>query len=326
MAADAFDVIVELRTEIFFKLVAQIVMCASKHEVLPNDEAQLVTYIVKCIARVMAAAPYAHAIVVCRHSLLKELSRTLRARARQNVVLRDIVRTHREERHAVHFMRKALAVPVFLNMHRHRAQTDALFPRINGLAVTLQIDTHRVKRLLAEAMRPPKLRVFHRDLLRGACVDLLLAVRRRERHSVGQLRAVYSLDLRLNAERYSVLAVRLLHVCADDAAAVHAAKHNVAPNAGIRQAGTPVPAEHAMRLAQVREADHCVVAAARVADLILLFDVLCRRVKHDLKRVAGRFQAIFYVKFPRAVHVAHARDFLAVQNDVGNGVEALAAQ
>jgi len=175
-------------------------------------------------------------------------------------------------------------------------------------------------------MRPPKLRVFHRDLLRGACVDLLLAVRHRERHGVGQLRAVYSLNLRLNAERHGVLTVRLLHVCADDAAAVHAAKHNVAPNAGIRQAGTPVPAEHAVRLAQVREADHCFVAAARVADLILLFDVLCRRVKHDLKRVAGRFQAIFYVKFPRAVHVAHARDFLAVQNDVGNGVEALAAQ
>lgn len=36
-------------------------------------EAQLVTYIVECIARVMAAAPYAHAVVVCRHSLLKEL-------------------------------------------------------------------------------------------------------------------------------------------------------------------------------------------------------------------------------------------------------------
>ena len=137
MAADAFDVIVELRTEIFFKLVAQIVVCASEHEVLPNDETQLVAGIVKCIARIMAAAPYAHTVVVCRHSLLKELPRTLRTRARQNVVFRDIVRTHREERHTVHLVRKAFAVPVFLDVHRHRAQTDALFPRINGLAVTL---------------------------------------------------------------------------------------------------------------------------------------------------------------------------------------------
>ena len=61
-----------------------------------------------------------------------------------------------------------------------------------------------------------------------------------------------------------------------DAGDVHAEKGDVPPDTRVRQTGTPVPAKHAVDLAQIGKALHGIRRTIRRREVIVLPDVFCR--------------------------------------------------
>ena len=98
----------------------------------------------------------------------------------------------------------------------------------------------------------------------------------------------------------------------------------------IGKARTPVPAEHAGSLADVREARHCIIRAADRILFIGIFDEFCRRVKNHpeminrLLRIAA--DKIRDIKLPDAVHIVRGAEKSIPEIDVGKCVNAVKLQ
>ena len=88
-----------------------------------------------------------------------------------------------------------------------------------------------------------------------------------------------------------------------------------AEKARIRQAGTPVPPEHAVRLAQMRKAAHGIGDAAGFYLSVLFFDVVRGRLDMHAKLIVICAQKFLHIITPGAVHVVGAANLNAVQGD-----------
>ena len=77
----------------------------------------------------------------------------------------------------------------------------------------------------------------------------------------------------IDLQGHLVLLVVLQHMDVLDSGHVHAQNHDIPPDAGIGQPGTPVPAEHAVGLADMGEAHHGVGRTVCDGLCILLFDI-----------------------------------------------------
>ena len=135
-----------------------------------------------------------------------------------------------------------------------------------------------------------------------------------------------ALDLGFKAQADGAIRVILMDAHADQPRRGDALNVDVAPDAGVGQPRAPVPAEHAMRLAQVRKANRAVLRAVGAALRVSLLDVAVRRIEFDLDLVFALDGDVLDVHDPRPVHVVGVEHALSVDGDVRDGVQALAGQ
>ena len=60
--ADPDDIVDEFRRDVPFEFFCQIIYAAGEHEVLPHDQSQFITGIIKGIIRIIASAPDTDAV------------------------------------------------------------------------------------------------------------------------------------------------------------------------------------------------------------------------------------------------------------------------
>ena len=270
VVAQALYVVNHLRPDVAGKVLRQIVHGAGEHKVLPHHQAQLVADVIKLVAGIIAAAPHPHAVEVGGHALLQQLAGTLGRHAGEDVVFGDVVGAHGEDFHAVHLMGEAFAVLVLFPGDGHGAQADAPLPGIQLLALGVGGHLQGVQGLLPVAVGPPQLGVLDEDFRRGALEDFHLALGAGELHGVGDVLGGDVVQLRPDGQLYPAVLVVLPDLHRGQPGALHAQQGNRPPNAGVGQMGTPVPAEHAVGLAQVGKAPHGVAAAVGRALGVLL--------------------------------------------------------
>ncbi len=87
---------------------------------------------------------------------------------------------------------------------------------------------------------------------------------------------------------------------------VHTRQVDVAPDAGIGQPRAPVPAKHAVRLAQMREAAHGIGGAVDKAVFKRFGHKLGGRKEGNVQVVLPCMHMLLYIHLPGAVHVVGA--------------------
>ena len=263
-------------------------------------------------------------------AILQQAARALGGDAAEYVVLGDVVRAHREDLYAVYCKGEGLAVLVPVAVHGQGAQAYARGPHVQRAAFAGKRRLDLIERLRAIAVGPPQLGGVYGD---GRAVRLkYAAVGRGHAHTEGVLRlpagaaATPLLDIRREAERHAARLMPLRYAHAHKAGAVDRDQLYVAPDTGVGQARAPVPAQHAVGLAYVREALGAVAGALHVALGVAGAYVLERREEEDLYVVHTRVCQRSYVYRPFPVHVVAVRGKAAVHVHRGDGVKAVAVQ
>ena len=160
--------------------------------------------------------------------------------AAENVILGNVVRAHGEYLHAIDLVAEGFTPFVLLPADGQRPQSDAPLPCAAG-----RLCPHGVQRLPAIAIGPPQMGVINHDVLAVAAPGLSIG----SGDGDGDLRIPF--QLWAEAQRHPARLVLLLHQHAENAGRVHKLQFDVAPDARVGQTGAPVPAEHAVGLAQV---------------------------------------------------------------------------
>ena len=179
-------------------------------------------------------------------------------------------------------------------------------------------------------MRPPELRIAHahgQSLTGGGHelgLDDALTVgiieRERPLHSL-----LIGIENRADGQIDGAIDV-LLHILHGlHSAGIPELQIDVAPDAQIRELWTPVPAEHIMCLAQMREARNGVLLSPERVLLLLSGDIGKGRIELDLERILVA-ELVRDVEAPAAVHIVRMPQQLAVECDVCNGVDAVEAE
>src|SRR5437870_13187854 len=109
MIPQTLYVIDSFLADIIEKFLIAGIHAASEHEILPNQNAQLVAEVVKVVTLVNAAAPNTHHVHVCVVHGLKQLAILLLRDARRKTIRRNPVATFGEDRHTVNDELKTLA-------------------------------------------------------------------------------------------------------------------------------------------------------------------------------------------------------------------------
>ena len=218
-------------------------------------------------------------------------------------------------------MAEFLAPFVLFTADGHRAQTNAPHAHI----ARRQTNRHAVQRLFAQPVRPPQLRMLNRD-------DLLC----RHRFGEGQHFAIrrgdfrrpraFTRNFRADGHVHHAVMVRLQHQRVFQPRRIPRPQENRPPDARVRQTGPPVPAEHAVCLAQMTEAGRCVGGFPAGRFLCLLRAVQNRRIKSDFQRVFARVQLLLHVPHPGDVHVVREGDFAPVERHMRQRIQPLADQ
>ena len=130
--------------------------------------------------------------------------------------------------------------------------------------------------------------------------------------------------MQAEGEKHAPVLVALAHKHIREAGGVDAQKRHGPRQAHIRQAGAPVPAEHAARLAQIGEAVHGVAVAG---DGAVSSSATCcsRKGSGACSRTSRRFvpsrSTPLHREFPHPVHVAGGADARPVEPDVRQRVD-----
>ena len=188
MVAQPPHIVPDLRRDVLLKRVVQLIRCTGEQHILPDKQSCPVALIVKIIIEKISAAPDADAVHMRHSGRLDQLRRAFRRHPRDQIVLRNIISTHGEDRHAVHregkipaflsvlhFLLLQVRIPLLIRnqigVHSHRAKADLTAPRVKLLPGRRIHKTHQrmVQWLPAVSVRPPQLRILHRDL-RGQSV------------------------------------------------------------------------------------------------------------------------------------------------------------
>ena len=172
--ADPPHIVADLRTDAALEALIQLVGGAGKHKILPHDQPQFIADIEEPVVWVIAAAPDTDTVVVRRCRVLQESAGALRCDARKNIVLRDIVRTHRKNLHPVYLVGKTFSPLVLVRIHSHGAQADPAAPLIKHIARPVKERHFRpVKGLFPETVGPPAFRVVYGDGVPAVSADFL---------------------------------------------------------------------------------------------------------------------------------------------------------
>ena len=169
-------------------------------------------------------------------------------------------------------MGKALAIGVLLPGDGHGAQADTALPGIQLPAPGISRHLDSVQGLLPIAVGPPQLGMLDQHFFGGTLPLLGIALGIGDLHRVGDSLSLHIVHLRLDGQGNSAPLVALAHQHMGQSGAVHALEGHGAPQPGIGQMGTPVPAKHAVGLAQIGKSPHGVGTALGRAFCVLLPD------------------------------------------------------
>ncbi len=108
--------------------------------------------------------------------------------------------------------------------------------------------------------------------------------------------------------------------------ALHPKEPHRAVKSRIRKARAPIPTKHAVCLAQLRIARHC-IRTLHVADFLMRCrDKFRRRIKRHLQFILPWLQNTLYVVFEAPVHVLRMPQEFSVQHDIRYGINAVKPQ
>ena len=325
MAAEPADVVHKLGADVLFKFLGEVVHRAGKHEVLPHQKTQLVAGIVEPVVGVVAAAPDADAVHVGGPGVLQQAAGALRGDSGQQVVLGNVVRAHGEDVHAVALMAEALAVLVLFPVDGEHPQADALFPGVQGLS-GFQRHMDGVQGLIAKTGGPPQSGIVNGNdgILSAGGEDLSVGGGDGDLH--GGVAGGHVGHVGVHGEGALAALMVLIHPNIPDAGGLYAQDGDAAPDAGVGETGAPVPAEHAVGLADGGEAHHGIGGAVGRVFLIGLADVFGWGVKGDGDLVFPCPESVLHIVLPGSVHIVGSAHRDAVDGDGGQGVQTLAAQ
>ena len=157
-------IFLDFRSDIGFEPISEPIIGAGEHHILPYDKAHLIAQIIEIIERVEPAAPDADRVEVGLPADFEQFACPFRAHAGKDVVLRDVIGTHGKERPAVDLRREALAPFVLPAADCTGTEANALRARLSACGV-LQLDLQLIEGLIAEAVRPPQLRIRNAEWL-----------------------------------------------------------------------------------------------------------------------------------------------------------------
>ena len=255
--AQAQDIVPELGADVLLKGGGELIPGTGEHEVLPDQESELITGVKEEVIGIVAAAPDAHTVEVRIPAVLQQAAGALGRDAAQDIVLGDIVGTHAEHGHAVDAKAEGRAVLVRGFLDVNGAQADALFPAVEKHAFRAeQVGLQGIQGLVAQTVGPPETRGH--DLhgrVRGG--HDLIAVRVQERVAQVQAfgrRLARQVQVRGEVQLHHARGVGLADEHRADLGRGHGPEIDGPEDAGVGQTRTPVPAVHAVGLADVREA------------------------------------------------------------------------
>ena len=250
------DIVPELGADAVLKVFAQIIGCTGKHKVLPDQQAQFIADIIKPVVRIITAAPDTNGIHVGCSRVFQQVPGPLRGNPWQQIVLRDIVCAHGKHIQAVHAVAEALAPAVLFPADCHRTQADPLLPGVENTFRPGKRNLHVIKRLITVPGRPPELRVVNcQAAIRAFCCKGL-SVRCRNGYgdpgfSLAQLFSPGN-DVQPDSAPFMILQHGNIpqhgRICPD--------QFDIPPDSRVRKMGAPVPAEHAVCLAQIWKSAH----------------------------------------------------------------------
>ena len=155
------DLAHKFRFYVFLKFRCKSVIRACEHEILPYHKPEFVTCVVEIVCRIESSAPDTDAVEVRIGALLQKFEGACPSCSREDIVLGDVIRTHREELHAVDDLRKLRAVLVFRCAHFKSAESDTLGVFVKDHISVYKLSLYRVKRLLSESVRPPEAGILY---------------------------------------------------------------------------------------------------------------------------------------------------------------------
>ena len=258
---EALHLIAHLGVDLAQEVRRRRVLRAGEHHVLPDEQAAFVAGIVEGVELVEAAAPHPDHVHVGGNRLVEQALDPLLRDARGERIGGDPVCPLGEDRYAVDLEGHRGAGRVRLVDEPQPAQADAFVDAVAGDG-----DAGRVERLVAIAGRPPQRRFGDGQVeIDGAAVlarhhrlALDFRVGEGEDHRHGTVRACRQLDMRGHRDR-SVVVMVLADDRVLDARIVIETQPGLGIDAHHHQAGAPVPAAVALRLAQHVEVIDAVV-------------------------------------------------------------------
>ena len=323
MVAQTADVVYKLGGDILLKRVRQIVHGAGEHEVLPYQQSKLVTDVIEEVVGIVAAAPDPDAVHVGSLCVLQQTAGALRVDSGKEIVLGDVIGAHGKDVHTVDAVAEAFAPLILTAADGHGAKADAPAPNVQLLALGTQGNAELIQRLTAEAGRPPELGILDDQLAVGAAGSEDGAVGSGDGNVDPDLVIGITVQIGMYAQTNRAVFMELIHPNVLNTGFFDADDGNVPPDAGVRQTGTPVPAEHAVGFADVREAHHGIRAAVCHGLCVCFLNILSRRAEGDGDGVLSGTENGLNVELPDSVHIAGLTDDLTVDMDGGDGVQSL---
>ena len=201
------------------------------------------------------------------------------------MILRNIIRAHGKNINAVHTGSKTLTPLVLRAVHRNRAKSDFSRPGIQNLPASIkQLHRYRIQMLFSVAVRPPEHWICNDDIFHFAFVQAsrfthrFLSVRCHNSHARGKslcnrLTTVCQSYHRLNLKSYLSVFMILQYLNRIKMRRLYSKQGNRPPDTCIRQMSPPVPAKHAMCLANMYEPVHCILCSAGRCLLIRLGNI-----------------------------------------------------
>ena len=309
----ALHVLLGFQADALLKGRGQVVEGAGIHEILPDHQSQLVANIIEEIIRVIAAAPYADDVEMGQGGVLQQAAGALGGDAAEDIVLGNVIRAHGEHLHPVDLVAEGFAPFVPFPANGQRPQANATLPGAAG-----HLRPNGIQRLPAIAVGPPQAGMVNHDVPAVAAPGLPIG----RGHGDGHRRVPF--QLRAEAQGNPARLVLLLHQNAEDAGRIHQLQFDVPPDARVGQAGPPVPAKHAVGLAQVGIAGNRVGGAPAGALLIGSQGSLHGGVEADEQAVAPGVQKRLHIPLPGDMHVVGIAGVLSVDGYMGQGVQPVA--
>ena len=223
-------------------------------------------------------------------------------------------------------MAEAFSPFILFPADRQRAQADPSCPGVQDPFFVQQRHLHGIERLPAVAGRPPELRIFNRQNavrpLRGNRPAVRCFYGNGNPDCPVRNPVCAGLHLQGDPARFMVLAdIHIPQPCL-----VHACQPDIPPDPGIRQVGTPVPAEHAMRFSQIRKAPHRIRGSLQRLLFIGLPDIFRGRSQSDPDAVGSFLQQRLHIKFPGPVHVIRFPGRLPIDINRRQRIQSVAAK